>query len=422
MKLLVLTADPKTLLCHRRELLEEFAARGCRITAAASGEGGAAGEFLRSIGGEYVPLSMARSSLNPLRDLRTLRDLGQLFRRVQPDAVFAYTIKSVAYGSLIASRQNVRSIFPLICGLGYAFGSDRTLKQWLASFVSGVFYRAALRRATHVFLQNREDEKLLRDRRILRPSTPSTVVPGSGVDLAAFAFTAPDTAAVAAGRMKFVLVSRLLKSKGVPEFVEAARRLRVLHPGWEFHVVGKPDPGPDGISAARAAAWNNEGVIDYHGEQNDVRPFLREAHACVLPTYYREGVPRSLLEALSSGRPVITTDAVGSREAVRLTTAGQMQRCAGDAVMEGSNGCLIHPRSVEALCAACEFVAARPERLAAMGVQARRLAEERFDVRIVNSLITSRMRLQPATEASHTAHRVPRRDFQTDSSHECPIS
>jgi glycosyltransferase involved in cell wall biosynthesis len=398
MNLLVLTADPKTLLCHRREMLTEMAARGCRITAAASGPGGDAAEFIRSLGGEYHSVRMTRSGLNPLKDLQTLRDFRALIRRVQPDAVFAYTIKSVAYGCLAAAQEKVRGIFPLICGLGYAFAPDGTLKQRLVSAVSSRLYQMALRRATHVFLQNTDDEQLLRSRRILPAHIPSTVVPGSGVDLDAFAWQAPDTAAAEQGTVRFLLVSRLLKSKGVPQFAEAARRLRAQHPGWEFHLVGPADPGPDGISTDAVQQWQREGIIHWHGPQQDVRPFLRRAHIFVLPTYYREGVPRTLLEALSSGLPLITTDSTGARETLALTEEGRTARSNGQPVMPALNGVMIRPRCTDALVSACEY-AAHPARMAAMSVHSRRLAASTFDVRTVNALITSRMKLPPAAAA-----------------------
>lgn len=401
MKLLVLTADPKTLLCHRREMLEEMAARGCRITAAASGPGGEAAKFIESLGGEYVSVRMTRSGLNPVKDLQTFRDFRALIRRVQPDAVFAYTIKSVAYGCLAASLEKVRGIFPLICGLGYAFAPDGTFKQKLVSAVSSRLYKTALSRATHVFLQNTDDEQLLRSRGILPARVPSTVVPGSGVDLDAFADTPLDLDAAQNGTVRFLLVSRLLKSKGVPEFVEAARRLRAEHPGWEFHLVGPTDPGPDGIDGPLVEQWQREGLVKWHGSQSDVRPFLRSAHVFVLPTYYREGVPRTLLEALSTGRPIITTDSTGARETLTLTAHGRAQQQAGEPVMQALNGCMIQPRNAEALIAACRAVAA-PAALAAMSVHSRRLAASKFDVRIVNSLITARMKL-PAPAVS----RVP---------------
>lgn len=387
MKLLLLTADPKTLLCHRKELIRSIAGKGWEVVAAASGPGGAAEEFLTSIGGRYVELSGARSGMNPLVDWRAFQELRRVIRAEAPDAVLPYTIKSVAYGSIAASLEHVPAIYPLICGLGYAFAPARSFKQWLVGRVSSLLYRVALRRATLVFLQNKEDERLLRERGILHQETPSQVVNGSGVELDAFTPRAVDTTGVERGRMNFVLVSRLLKSKGIPEYVEAARALKAEFPLWQFHVLGAADPGPDGISAAQVQSWVAEGLIHYHGSQADVRPFLAQAHAFVLPTYYREGVPRASLEALAAGLPIITTDSVGARETVQLTTAGELQRRAQEPVMEGKNGYLVRPRHVPGLCYAMRMLAARPHRLPEISAQSRQLAVSRFDVHRVNAVM-----------------------------------
>ena len=387
MKLLILTADPKTLLCHRKELIRSIAAKGWEVVAAASGPGGAAEEFLRSVGGKYVELTGTRSGMNPIVDWRTFQELRRVIREETPDVVLPYTIKSVAYGSLAASMEKVPAMYPLICGLGYAFAPARSFKQWLVGRVSSLLYKLALRRATLVFLQNHEDERLLRERGILHDDTPSQVVNGSGVELDAFTPREVDTTGVERGRMNFVLVSRLLKSKGIPEFVEASRALKAEFPLWQFHVLGASDPGPDGISAAQVESWVAEGVIHYHGSQADVRPFLAQAHAFVLPTYYREGVPRASLEALAAGLPIITTDSVGARETVQLTTAGELQRRAQEPVMEGKNGYLVRPRHVPGLCYAMRMLAARPHRLAELSAQSRQLAVNRFDVHRVNAVM-----------------------------------
>ena len=391
MKLLILTADPKTLLCHRQELIRNFAAKGWEIVGAASGPGGEAEAFLQSVGGKYVALNGARSGLSLRQDWKAFQEMRRVIREVNPDVLLPYTIKSVAYGSLAAGLERVPAIYPLICGLGYPFAPAQSAKQWLIGRISSLFYKLALRRATLVFLQNHDDEHLLRQRGLLHRNTPSQVLNGSGVDLEAFAPPATEEKPRDKTRMKFVLVSRLLKSKGIPEYVQAARTLKAEFPHWEFHLLGSEDPGPDGIKVSQVEAWAAEGWIHYHGSQSDVRPFLADADAFVLPTYYREGVPRAALEALAMGLPIITTDSVGARETVALTTAGELQRRANESLMEGKNGCLVRPRHVGALCWAMKSLAARPERLLEMARQSRQLAVSRFDVQRVNAVMVNRI-------------------------------
>lgn len=406
MKLLCLTADPHTLLCHRRELLSDLSAAGWTITAAAAGPGGKAEDFLRSIGGAYRPLRMTRSGMNPAHDYRTWRDMRRIIREERPDALFAYTIKSVAYGSLAASAEGVRHIYPLLCGLGYAFAGGGGLKQRVVSAVSSRLYRSALARASCVFLQNADDLALLRERGILDARTPVEVVAGSGVDLDTFAPTPLDMAAAQAGKVQFVLISRMLRSKGVPDFIAAAQALKAEHPGWEFHLVGGTDPGPDGIPESELRSLTASGVVTWRGSHPDVKPFLRMAHCFVLPTSYREGVPRTLLETLSSGRPVITTNSVGSRETVRLDAAAEHRRLAGDPVVEGANGFLIQPGNLAALIMAMRQFGTETARMQARADASRAYAAERFDVRLVNAAMMARM-VRPVTRRAAPGHTQP---------------
>lgn len=406
MKLLCLTADPHTLLCHRRELLTDLSAAGWTITAAAAGPGGKAEDFLRSLGGTYRPLRMTRSGMNPVHDYQTWQDMRRIIRAERPDALFAYTIKSVAYGSLAAASEGVRHIYPLLCGLGYAFAGGGGMKQRLVSAVSARLYKSALARASCVFLQNQDDLALLRQRGILQARTPTEVVAGSGVDLEAFAATPLDMAAAGEGKVRFVLVSRMLRSKGVPAFIAAAQELKAQHPGWEFHLVGGTDPGPDGIPESELRSLTASGVVTWHGSHPDVKPFLRMAHCFVLPTTYREGVPRTLLETLSSGRPVITTDSVGSRETVRLDAAAEAQRAAGAPVVEGANGFLIQPGNHAALITAMQRFGTETDRMQARADASRAYAAERFDVRLVNAAMMARM-VRPTGRSTAPRHTQP---------------
>lgn len=384
-KLLFIGADPKTLVYHRGALLEELARRGVRITAVASQEEdcGHVRQFVEGLGGDYCTVPLARASLNPFSDLRTLLMLWKLCRKVRPDMVFSYTIKPVAYGSVAAYFAGVRRIHALVPGLGYAFTPDGTLRQRLVNLATRVFYRIALQRCRVVFLQNRDDEQLLRRERILSPLVQSHVTLGSGVNLEQFVSTPVEVPP--AGELECVFVARLLKNKGILQYVAAAKRISADWPGVKFHIVGPMDPSPDGVSEEEVRSWADTDAIIYHGSLRDVRPVLRRAHVFVLPTFYREGVPRSILEALSMGRAVITTDVVGARETVALTGRGKSAGEGSEAVLEGENGFLIRPRCVDSLCQAIGMFLQRPELVAAMGQRARRLAEARFDVTKVNA-------------------------------------
>lgn len=402
MKVLVLTADANTLIYHRGDLIRDFAAHGCDIVTAAAEDYPHVQAFVANLGGRHRAIRMERSKIKPLKDLVTMWDMWRLFRSEKPDALFAYTIKSVVYGCVIARLAGVRRIYALLPGLGFTFVKPVTLKQKIVSFVSEMLHRHALKRADVIFMQNRDDEKLLGSMGMLPPGVPVHVTAGSGVNTEEFPHAPLDhDADITAGRIRFVLVSRLLISKGVRVFAEAARRIKQTHPHAEFHLVGPFDPNPNRVDESEVHQWVAEGTLVHHGMVQNVAALLRTMHVFVLPTWYREGVPHATLEALATGRPVITSHSVGARECVRLTAEGEEQRAQGEMLMQGENGFLCQPQNVAAVECAMEWYLTNPDQIAAHGRASRRLACEVFDVRLVNDIIIRAMRLDaPQTTRS----------------------
>lgn len=391
-RILVLTGDGKTLVYHRGELLKRFAESGLEVVAAASAELPHVREFLASFGGRYHVLPISRSSLNPLDDWRMIRALWKWVRAERPDSFFAYTIKSVVYGCTVARILGVPRVYALVPGLGYAFTPDGTWKQRLVHVMSRLLYSVALRCVDAVLLQNHDDAELLRKTGVVPSRVPVHVTLGSGVQLEEFPFRETRSGEeLREMGLRFVLVTRLLRNKGVCEFARAAEMVRRQWPKAEFVLVGPPDSGPDAVPAGEVERWHQEGVIQYAGERRDIANVLRSADVFVLPTSYREGVPRSTLEALSTGMPVITTDGVGSRETVRLEGKSTTGEKGG--IVRGRNGWLVPARDVAALARACEEALQAPEKLAEMGRQSRKFAEECFDVRRVNGRILEVMGL-----------------------------
>lgn len=397
MKIVVLTADANTLIYHRGDLIRDFAACGCDVVTSAAEDYPHVRSFVESLGGRHRAIRMVRSRVNLLSDIDTFIDMWKLFRSEKPDALFAYTIKSVVYGCVVASFAGVPRIYALLPGLGFTFVKPDTLKGKLVSAVSRWLHRFALKRADVIFMQNEDDHQLLTDLKILPPGVPAFVTAGSGVNVDEFPFV-PLTgdAAIAQGTVRFVLVSRLLISKGVVVFAEAARRIRQRYPQAEFHLVGPFDPNPNRVPEELVHQWVAEGLIQHHGMVRDVAGALHDKHVFVLPTWYREGVPHATLEALSMGKAIITTDSVGARECVDLTAHGQTQRDAGAPLREGRNGFLVPPKDVDAVEQAMEFYMQNPDQIASHGRASRELAERVFDVKIVNALILREMQLEPA--------------------------
>lgn len=314
---------------------------------------------------------MQRTGMNPFSDLRALSDLYKLFKKLKPDVVLGYTIKPVIYGTLAAWFARVPKSYALITGLGYAFTGEARGKRGFVKAMARFLYALALSRADKVFFQNPDDEMLFRELRLLEPSAISLVVNGSGVDVACF-----DLVPLPNESLRFLLIARMLGDKGIREYVAAARQVRSFHPEVEFHLVGGLDPNPDGISEEEVKNWHNEGSVVWHGPLADVRPAIAAAHVYVLPSY-REGTPRTVLEAMAMGRPVITTDAPGCRETV----------------VDGDNGYLVPVRSVDLLVEAMLRFVERPELVSTMGARARQVAEEKYDVHKVNAVMLKAMGL-----------------------------
>ena len=315
-----------------------------------------------------VPL--ARTGTNPLADLRSLWALWRLMRQLRPDWVLSYTIKPVIYGSLAAWLAGVPRRFALIPGLGYSFLGEGKGRAGLQALVQKL-YGAALARVHGVFFQNPDDAALFKQRGLLPSSVPACVVNGSGVDVARFA---PAPLPAHQSGVHFLLIGRLLGDKGVREYAAAAQRVRAQYPSATFALVGGLDSNPDSIAQSELDAWVTAGTLQYLGRQADVRPALLACHVYVLPSY-REGTPRSSLEAMAMGRPVITTDVPGCRETV----------------VDGVNGFLVPARNAQALADKMLVFIAQPDLIVPMGQASRRMAEERFDVHKVNAVMLREM-------------------------------
>ena len=368
--ILVLGSIAGSLVAFRGPLLQALVQRGHRVIACAPAAPAHVVEALTAMGVAYRDVPFDRTGLRPGRDLRTLHALAALFREVRPDIVLGYTIKPVIYGSLVAQLTGVPKQFSMITGVGHAFTARNWQARALAPLVR-VLYRLALGGNDRLFFQNPDDRALFARLQLVRGPDQAVLINGSGIDLEAFR-----PVPLPAGT-SFLLLARLIAAKGIREYVAAARIIRARHPHAVFRLAGRIDDHPTAIPAPEVEAWVQEGVIEYLGRLDDVRPAIARSSIYVLPSYYGEGVPRSVLEAMAMGRPIVTTDAPGCRETVR----------------DGANGYLVPVRDVPALVAALERLIAEPVRIAAMGRESRSIAVEKYDVRKVNAVILRAMGL-----------------------------
>lgn len=371
MKVVVLGSYAPSLINFRGPLISAMVEAGHTVIGCAPGRDPAIAAALAARGAHYLPAPIQRTGTNPLFDVWSVGRLVGLLSRLRPDLVFAYTHKPVIYGAIAARLARVPRMFAMITGLGYAFTEGRQLSRRVLRQVTTTLYRTSLRSAAGVFFQNPDDLAEFRRLAIVSERHRLIRVDGSGVDLDHYGYAPPRI-----GRPVFLLIARLLRDKGIVEYAEAARRLRARHPEAVFRLLGPADGNPAAIAPAELASWQAEGVIEYLGEAADVRPHLHASTVYVLPSY-REGTPRTVLEAMATGRAIVTTDAPGCRETV----------------IAGENGFLVPVGDPGALAEAMERFIRTPELALSMGARSRQIAEEKYDVRRVNAVMLEAMGL-----------------------------
>ena len=317
-------------------------------------------EKVQQAGFTFHPIKIDSKGSNPLRDIGTYRAFYQLYRKLRPDLAVHYTIKPNIYGTIAANRLSIPTI-AITTGLGQIFD-----EQTPRSVVARKLYRFAFKMPVKVLFLNEDDrDTFLAEDIIINPAR-TQILNGEGVDTTQFARreTLPTRVRT------FLLVGRLLWPKGVGEYAQAARQLREKYPTTKFNILGFLNPkDPTSLRLSDLQRWKREGITEYLGSTENVASYIEQSTCLVLPSYYREGVPRVLLEAASMSTPIITTDNVGCREVVA----------------DGENGYLVPVKDPDALAEAMEkILLAEPKDLYAMGAAGRRFVEEKFSTATVN--------------------------------------
>lgn len=378
MRILVAAGFAPSLTGFRLPLLRALRAAGHEVHATAPEDDAGVRAQLLAEGVPYHPVALGRAALSPLADRAYASAVTALVRRIGAEGFLAYTHKPIVLGLPAAVAGGARVRVAMVTGLGYAFTPGGGLRRALARFAVRRLYRRALPRATHLFFQNPDDAADFRHLGLLKDAPEPRIVAGSGIPLEDF-----PVAPLPPGPPVFLMLGRLIADKGVREYAAAAAVVRRQFPAARCLLGGELDANPTSIRREELDGWVASGAVEYLGQLADVRPALRAATVYVLPSY-REGTPRSVLEALATGRPVITTDAPGCRETLR-----ELGPPDADGIRIAANGLAVPVADGQALAIAMARLASPDAPLGRIAQAARHHAEDKYDVRKVNAALCS---------------------------------
>ncbi len=359
MKIALVASWARSVINFRGPLVREAVRRGHRVVAFCPNQLENIEARFAELGADWCSWDVQRTGTSAIKDIQALVALHRQFKHHRPDVVLSYTLKPVLYGSLAGAGAGVTTVASMVTGLGYLFVSNSPMAQTLRA-TTWPMYRFAFHCNSTVFFQNPDDRDEFVQRGLV-PHTKTRVVAGSGVDLSHW-----QRAPLPAGPTRFLFLGRFLFDKGIRELIDAIRLLRRRGHKPFVQLVGKTDPNPSCVPQAQLDLWAAEGLVELADWHDDARQFLRDTHVVVLPSY-REGTPRSVLEALAVGRAVITTDVPGCRETV----------------LHGHSGLLVPPRDARSLADAMEKLIVRPELVPSMASRGHELARNKYEATAV---------------------------------------
>jgi glycosyltransferase involved in cell wall biosynthesis len=363
--LAVIGGEAESIIGFRGELIRSLCAEGYRVTALAGQAKPSQIKKINALGAEYIPYNIKWNGLDIISDIQTIRELKILMLKLKPDIILSYTVKPILFSSFVTLGDTKMKKYFMITGLGYGFMRDTLMQKILNAFIK-ILYKMALFRSNAIIFQNEEDENVFRKFRLIQETKRTIIINGSGVNLEYYRPYSLSNEPI------FLLIARLLYSKGVYEYCEASRLIKREYPTARCILVGYIDENPTAIPNKKLQSWITDGVVEYYGQMDDVRSAIRESNIYVLPSY-REGMARTILEAMAMGRPVITTDVPGCRE----TT------------IHGVNGFLIEKKNINSLVNAMKYFILNPHSIASMGAQSLKIVREKFDVKLINRILVS---------------------------------
>lgn len=369
MTILILSSHTPSLFWFRMDMMHSFLAVGAKVFAVGNESEEKWKLKFEGEGIKYLSIPVSRNGLNVLGDIKTFNALRKIINAEHPDKIFTYQAKTIVYG-IFAAHWVDKSIlnYPLVAGLGSIFRGTSFRSKIVRSILS-LQYKLAFKYSIKVIFQNNDDKKELLRRGLLK-ETQTEMINGSGVSLEKFAaHPLPDKKAI-------LFIGRLIRDKGVGEYLELAKRIKKCYPEVRCLLVGPYDSNPSAIKPDELQPLIDANIIEYFGEQSDVRPYINECTVYVLPSYH-EGTPKTVLEAMATGRPIVTTDAPGCRETV----------------IDGVNGFLVPVQNIDELEKAVIKILNDAEVAKQFGRNSRKIAEDKYDVNKVNASILKVMGL-----------------------------
>jgi len=374
MKILIIGAYPYSIISFRGKLIQQLITGGHEVTVMSAQAPGEIIKKVEALGATFRSYDVERNGLNPFADLKTLWQLTRAISQLKPDKILAYTIKPIIWGGIATKFFYKGKFYALITGLGYAFETKKGLRNFVNKVVRSL-YKFALKGSSAVIFQNNDNKDIFIEQKIITRRQAHRIY-GSGVDVKEYSIKSlPDSPPT------FLLIARLLGDKGIREYVNAARFVKSEYPKVNFNLLGPVDTSPDRINLTEVNDWEEEGVINYLGETDNVLPYLSQCHVYTLPSYH-EGLPRTVLEAMAISRPILTTDVAGCR----------------DTVLPNQNGLLVPAKNSEALATAMIWFIENPNQWVAMGEKSRELVCQFFDVDKVNSNLIDIMGIPPSID------------------------
>ena len=368
LRVAVISSHTPSLFWFRMDMMRDFIKQGYEVVAIGPDEENQWSEKFKDNNIEYKSIFVERNGVNPFKDIKTYKSIKSILKQIKPDKIFVYQAKTIIYGSIASKALGIKEVYPLIAGLGSVFRGEG-LKNSVIKKIMIIEYKVACKNSKYVFFQNHDDINEFLKNKII-PKEKVKIINGSGVSLDKF------KEAPLPNKPAFLYIGRLIKDKGLMEYLSACKIIKKKYPEVRCLLVGPFDSNPSAIKKEELKEYIDDNIVEYFGEQSDVRPFIEQCSTYVLPSYH-EGTPKTVLESMAMGRAIITTDAPGCRETVN----------------NEENGFLVPVKNVEKIVDKMELLINDRKLNEKMGKESLKIATVKYDVKLVNKSIMETMNL-----------------------------